>query len=53
MKTLRAILVIAALTYASTDAYAQACFGTPMTSRNYAGFYQRHSWTGYDRQTPV
>jgi hypothetical protein len=53
MKTLRAILIVAALIYASTDAYAQACFGTPMTSRNYVGYYQRESWTGHDRQTPV
>ena len=55
MKTLRALSIVAALVFASTDAFAQACFGLPMggRGRNYVGVEQRESWTGPNRQTPV
>ena len=55
MKTLRALSIMAALVFASTDAFAQACFGLPMAGRgrNYVGVEQRESWTGPNRQTPV
>jgi len=53
MKTLHALMVVAALTLTGTESFAQRCLGLPMTGRNYIGFEQRESWTGYGRQTPV
>jgi hypothetical protein len=53
MKTLNALTIVAALTFASTPAFAQACLGLPMMGKNYIGAEQRESWTGYRRQTPV
>lgn len=53
MKTLNALTIVAALTFASAPAFAQACFGLSMTGKNYIGAEQRESWTGYRRQTPV
>ena len=53
MKTLRALSIMAALVFASTDAFAQACLGLPVTGKNYVGVEQREAWTGPNRQTPV
>ena len=53
MKTLRALSIVAALVFAGTDAFAQACLGLPMRGNNYIGADHREVWTGHGRQSPV
>ena len=58
MSTIRLLSIVAATTLtattvAATPALAQRCLGLPMSGKNYVGFEQRESWTGYRRQAPV
>ena len=46
-------IAAAAVLLSATPALAQSCLGLPMSGKNYIGFEQRESWTGYGRQTPV